>query len=72
MAIENALFHLHEELPASGELSPKTLKGTTALIGVFVADPEATMKRAVAAGRIPRDRNQKSDWRATHEERCAI
>jgi PhnB protein len=50
MAIEGALFHLHEEVPASGEFSPESLNGTTALVGLFVPDPQATMKRAVAAG----------------------
>jgi PhnB protein len=50
MAIDDALFHLHEEVPGRGELSPESLKGTTSAIGLFVPDPAATMKRAVAAG----------------------
>jgi PhnB protein len=50
MAIDGALFHLHEEMPASGESSPETLKGTTSSIGLFVKDPAATVRRAVAAG----------------------
>jgi PhnB protein len=50
MAIDGALFHLHEEVPASGEFSPETLKGTSSLVGLFVSDPAAVMKRAVAAG----------------------
>jgi PhnB protein len=50
MAIEGALFHLHEEVAAAGELSPQTLKATTVLVGLFVADPDTTMKNAVAAG----------------------
>jgi PhnB protein len=50
MSINGALFHLHEELPKKREFSPETLKGTTSLIGVFVPDPTATVKRAVAAG----------------------
>jgi PhnB protein len=50
MSINGALFHLHEEMPGKGELSPETLKGTTSAIGLFVPDPAATVKRAVAAG----------------------
>ena len=50
MSINGALFHLHEEMPGSGEMSPETLKGTTSAIGLFVPDPVATMKQAIAAG----------------------
>ena len=50
MEIDGALFHLHEEVPASGEFSPETLKGTTSLIGLFVTDPDAMIERAVGAG----------------------
>ena len=50
MSINGALFHLHEEMPGDTELSPETLKGTTSAIGLFVPDPAATVKQAVAAG----------------------
>jgi PhnB protein len=50
MAIEGAMFHLHEETPSSRQLSPETVKSTTSLIGLFVADPHAFVKRAIAAG----------------------
>lgn len=50
MSIGGALFHLHEEAPASNDLSPKRLKGTTVTIGLFVPDPSAVMKKAVTAG----------------------
>jgi PhnB protein len=50
MTIENAMFHLHEEVPAHGQLSPETVKSTTLLIGLFVGDPHAFVKKAVAAG----------------------
>jgi PhnB protein len=50
MEVDGALFHLHDEVPRSGELSPETLKGTTSIIGMFVADPHAVLARAVAAG----------------------
>jgi PhnB protein len=44
------LFHLHEEMPGGNEFSPETLKGTTSAIGLFVPDPAALVKKAVAAG----------------------
>lgn len=50
MAIDRALFHLHEEMPGSAERSPETLKGVTSLVSLFVKDPTAVMKRAIAAG----------------------
>jgi PhnB protein len=50
MAIEDALFHLHEEVAGSGSYCPTTLKATTVTIGLFVADPVAVMNKAVAAG----------------------
>jgi PhnB protein len=50
LAIEKAMFHLHEEVPKAKQLSPETVKATTSLIGIFVADPHAVVKRAVAAG----------------------
>ncbi len=50
MAIAGALFHLHEEVPSSKDFCPKTLKGTTVTIGLFVPDPAAVMKKAIAAG----------------------
>jgi PhnB protein len=50
MSINGALFHLHEEVPGKNEFSPETLKGTTSAIGLFVPDPAATVKKAVAAG----------------------
>jgi PhnB protein len=54
MAIDGALFHLHEEVPGSGAFSPETLKGTTSAIGLFVNDPVALMQRAIAAGGVER------------------
>ena len=53
MAIDGALFHLHEEVPAKGELSPETVKATTSLIGIFVPDPHAfVIKAAMAGGKV--------------------
>jgi PhnB protein len=50
MSIGGALFHIHEEMPGSAEMSPETLKGTSSAIGLFVPDPAATVRNAVAAG----------------------
>jgi PhnB protein len=52
LSINGALFHLHEEMPGDREKSPDSLKGTTFAIGLFVPDPAATVKRAVAAGAL--------------------
>ena len=50
MSIGGALFHIHEEMPGSAEMSPETLKGTSSAIGLFVPDPVTTVRNAVAAG----------------------
>lgn len=50
MEIDGALFHMHEETPASHQLSPETVNATTMVIGTFAADPDTLFKQAVAAG----------------------
>ena len=50
MSIGGALFHIHEEMPGSPEMSPETLKGTSSAIGLFVPDPAATVRNGIAAG----------------------
>src|SRR5260221_12106375 len=50
MMIEDALFHLHEEVSREGELSPKTLGGTCVILGLFVANPDEVAAKAIAAG----------------------
>jgi PhnB protein len=52
LSIDGALFHLHEDKPAAGLLSPDNASGTTALIGLFVPDVDACIERALAAGGI--------------------
>ena len=52
MSIDGALFHLHEETTRVNELSPETLKGTSIVVGLFISDPHAVMKKAVAAGGV--------------------
>lgn len=50
LSIDGAIFHLHEETPASGSFNPEKHNGTTATIGLFVADVDAVMNKAIAAG----------------------
>ncbi len=52
LEIDGAMFHLHEESPKSGELSPETVQATTSVIGIFVPDPHAFAKKAIMAGAI--------------------
>jgi PhnB protein len=50
ITIGEALFHLHEEVPAKGQLSPETVKSTTVLIGLFVDDPHECFHNAIKQG----------------------
>ena len=50
LEIGGALFHIHEEKPRAGRLSPQLCGGVTAIMGLMVADPDAVMDRAIAAG----------------------
>src|SRR6187549_2512584 len=50
MEIDGALFHLHEEVLRSNQLSPETVNATTLLIGLFSPDPDALFQQAVSAG----------------------
>jgi PhnB protein len=50
MAIDHALFHLHQEVARTREFSPETLGGVTGCIGLFTADPDALAERALKAG----------------------
>src|SRR6476620_1528972 len=50
MMVEDALFHLHEEVSRDANLSPKTLGGTSVILGLFVADPDEIVAKAIAAG----------------------
>ena len=62
MEIGGAMFHIHEEVPAKGELSPETVKATTLLIGMFVDDPHAAVQKAVAAGALVTEPIQDYDY----------
>jgi PhnB protein len=50
LAIGDLLFHLHEAVPSKRQLDPVQLNGITTIIGLFVPDVDAVMKKAVAAG----------------------
>lgn len=50
MIIEDALFHLHEEVVRESELSPKKLGGTCVIIGLFVTNPDEVAAKAITAG----------------------
>ncbi len=49
-AIEDAIFHLHEESPGKGCVEPVKNNGVTAIIGLFVPDVDAIMNKAIKAG----------------------
>ncbi len=50
MEIDGAMFHIHEEVTRHSQLSPETVNAVTALIGIFVPDPDTMVKNALAAG----------------------
>jgi PhnB protein len=50
LSIEGALFHIHEEKPGARQISPEVIKGTTALIGLFVPDVDTVISQAINAG----------------------
>ena len=49
LSIDGAIFHIHE-VTATHFLSPSKAGGITAIIGLFTADVDGMMARAVAAG----------------------
>ena len=50
LSIKEAIFHLHEERPAKGQLGPDKIKGVTTLIGLFVDDVDIIINKALKAG----------------------
>lgn len=50
LAIDGAMFHLHEENITKGSFSPGIYNGITADIGLMVADVDSVMSKAIAAG----------------------
>ena len=50
LSIQGARFFLADEAPASGNLSPAALGGTSVRIDLLVSDPDALHDRALRAG----------------------
>jgi PhnB protein len=50
LAINGAIFHLHEEMPGARSFSAQKYNGSTVTIGLFVEDVDAVMQSAAAAG----------------------
>ena len=50
MFIDGAMFHFHEESYNGSTFSPGKYNGVTTIIGLMVADVDAVMARALAAG----------------------
>lgn len=50
LAIEDQTFYVVDENPAAFNMSPTRLGGTTVRLSLVVDDPDAVMKRAIAAG----------------------
>lgn len=52
LEIDGAIFHLHEIVRSLDALEPKTAKGVTSIIGLFVPDVDKVMHQAIAAGAV--------------------
>ena len=50
MRIGDSVFMLNDEFPEMGGFGPKSLKGTPVTLHLFVADADAAVAQAVAAG----------------------
>ncbi|HTD98122.1 MAG TPA: VOC family protein [Mucilaginibacter sp.] len=51
LEISGTMFRFHEEKPSAGQLSPHSSSGGfTSSISLVVADPDAVMAQAIAAG----------------------
>lgn len=50
MEVDGAMFHIHEEVPRDYQLSPETTKAASVIIGLFVDDVHAIVKRAEENG----------------------
>ncbi len=50
MEIDDALFHLHEEVLKNNQVSPESINTATILIGLFSEDPDVKFQQAISAG----------------------
>jgi PhnB protein len=52
LSFNGCIFHLHEITANTYHFSPEKHNGITALIGLFVPDVDAVMRRAIEAGAV--------------------
>ena len=50
LEINGAIFHVHETVRWIDALEPKSANGVTCVIGLFVPDVDAVMRKAIEAG----------------------
>ncbi len=50
LKIGDSIFHIHEEVISSRQVSPETANATTVLIGLFCDDPDRLFSQAVQYG----------------------
>ena len=50
LTLEGAGFYVHEQMPGNQGKAPDSVGGTTVELAVFVADPDALVEKALAAG----------------------
>jgi PhnB protein len=50
LSIDGNIFHLHEPTATTNFFSPDKYKGSTVCIGLFVADVDQVMSKAIEAG----------------------
>jgi PhnB protein len=62
MFIDGAMFHFHEEAYNGTTFGPGKYNGVTTIIGLMVADVDAVMARAVAAGAVVTSPVQSYDY----------
>ena len=62
MFIDGAMFHFHEESYHGNTFAPEKHKGVTTTIGLMVADADAVMARALAAGAVETSPIQSYDY----------
>ena len=50
MEIDGHIFHIHEDNPGKGEITPEQAHGTTVIIEFWTDDPDSLFESALAAG----------------------
>jgi PhnB protein len=62
LAIDDTIFHLHEETVDPLHFNPQKHNGTTVIIGLFVPDVDVVMTKAVEAGAVVASPAQSYDY----------